>query len=56
MTEQDWRDLREWLIKTMAKARELAGNLPPEIRIGFEAQAEVLSSVLDFMDERERAR
>jgi hypothetical protein len=54
-TAHDWRALREWLIKTYGEAdrhsRE-TGNI--NLTIGFTAQVEVLSSALDFMDERER--
>jgi hypothetical protein len=53
--EQDWRALREYLIKTLADAKLFAAR-SPMLPGGFEGQVEVLSSALDFMDERERAR
>jgi hypothetical protein len=52
--EQDWRAMREYLIKALADARRFAAR-SPMLPGGFEGQAEVLSSALDFMDERERA-
>ena len=57
MTPADWTALREWLIKTRADAQRFAkaNSLYPATARGFEAQIEVLSAALDFMDERERA-
>ena len=55
---RDWLAMREWLITALADAKRFAkaNRLYPSTYHGFEAQVEVLSSALDFMDERERAR
>jgi hypothetical protein len=52
---QDWRAMREHLIKLYADAQKAAAYSDALIRMGFDAQVELCSSLLDFMDERERA-
>jgi hypothetical protein len=52
---QDWRAMREQLTRLCAAAQEMADNADPLIFLGFYAQVELCSVLLDFMDERERA-
>lgn len=49
----DWRAMREHLIK-MRDDASLSARQSPMLPGGFEAQVELCSSLLDFMDERER--